>query len=223
MLSGALAAADLRYQVRHDHMLRDKPGELVIHDSGISYNEANKKDGGHGGQWDYRDIQQLRLDPAKVVVVTYKDRAWRFGIDQEYEFTLLPGQDVRPAHEFLKTRLDRRLTAALADGSVATLWEIPVKLTGGLRGSEGVLKVGPDHLVYETPRPGHSRTWRLHDIENVSSTDSYDLTITTYERAKLHYGSRRGFIFQLKEPLTEDRYNLLWRRIQRHQGLAFLE
>jgi hypothetical protein len=216
LCASPLLAQELRYQVRHDHMLRDKTGELVIDEKGVAYKEG---EGGHGGPWKYEDIQQLSVGGSKLVVVTYKDRAWRLGADQEYEFTILPGQDLRAAYELLRTRLDRRFVAALADATVGTLWEIPVKLTGTLRGSEGVLKVGPDHIVYETARRDHSRTWRMVDIENVSSTDPHELTIVTYERAKLHYGSRRGFTFQLKAPLSEERYNLLWRRIQRHSVL----
>jgi hypothetical protein len=207
--------AEFRYQVRHDHLFRDKAGEVTIDDSGISYGEGDKEGKGHRGRWEYQDLQQVLLAPDKLVIVTYKDRKWRLGIDQEYEFELLPNQNVTPAYDYLKSRLDRRFVAALADSADATLWEIPAKLTGALRGSEGILKVGPDSIVYQTDRKNHSRTWRLEDIANVSSSDPYELTLTTFERAKLHYGGRKSFVFQLKQPLSEERYNLLWRRLQR--------
>jgi hypothetical protein len=224
LLPALLSAAEFRYQVKHDHMFFDKAGEVLLDDTGVSYHEGSeprpqgsgdKEHNGHSGRWEYPDVRQLWLAPDKLVVVTYKDRKWRLGIDQEYEFQLLPAQDLRPAYDFLKKKLDRRLVAALPDPAAAVLWEIPVKLTGALTGSEGRLKVGSDHIVYETPRKNHSRTWRYEDVDNVSTSDPYELTVTTHERAKLHYGSRRSFVFRLKAPLTEDRYNLIWRRLQR--------
>jgi hypothetical protein len=44
------------------------------------------------------------------------------------------------------------------------------------------------------------------------------LTITTFERARLHYGDRKGFNFELKEPLTEERYNHVWLDIEKKNG-----
>ena len=48
---------------------------------------------------------------------------------------------------------------------------------------------------------GASRTWRYQDIENISSSGPFQLTITTFERAKTHYGDLKGFNFELKRPL----------------------
>jgi hypothetical protein len=213
-------AADLEYKVRHDHLLRDKAGMLVIDSAGIGYREAHKEDKGHHGYWKFEDIEQLTLAPGKIKVVTYQDRTWRLGIDREFEFTLDSGQEILPAYDLLKTKLDRRFTAMLADEKAEILWEIPVKLARAISGSEGVLKVGAGNIVYKSEHPGHSRTWRYQDIDNISLVDAYELTITTYERAKLDYGSRKTFHFQLKQPLGEERYSILWRRLQRQKGLT---
>jgi hypothetical protein len=48
------------------------------------------------------------------------------------------------------------------------------------------------------------------------------LTITTFERAKTHYGDLKGFNFELKRPLEEDRYNELWLSLNRSKGLKIL-
>jgi hypothetical protein len=211
----SLAAAELRYQVRHDHLLRDGSGTLVIDEKGVGYQETSKKQR-HHGRWDYQDIQQLYLAPERLTVVTYKDRKWLFGIDQEYEFRLLPGQSLKEVYELLKNRLDRRFVAALPDDQVAVIWELPVKLLGTLQGSEGVLRFGPSHIVYKTDKKDNSRTWRYQDIDNISTSDPYQLTLTSYERG------RKGFNFQLKQPLDEKRFNLLWRRLNQSKGLEFL-
>jgi hypothetical protein len=122
----------------------------------------------------------------------------------------------------LKDKLDRRFVAAVADPQPDVLWELPVKLLGTIQGSEGILQVGQDRIVYKTGRARQSRTWRLQDIENVSTSGRYQLTLTTYERARTQYGSMKGFNFQLKQPLDEKRFDALWRRVNQDKGLQFL-
>ena len=51
----------------------------------------------------------------------------------------------------------------------------------------------------------------------------FQLTITTFERAKTHYGDLKGFNFQLKRPLDEGRYNELWLSLNRSKGLKILD
>jgi hypothetical protein len=85
----------------------------------------------------------------------------------------------------LLTATEQRFVAELADTSVRPLWKIPVKHLG-----------------------------RLRDIDNISTSGPFELTLTTFERAVSNYGSRRDFHFQLKEPLEEHKYNELWTRIQ---------
>jgi hypothetical protein len=89
-------------------------------------------------------------------------------------------------------------------------------------GDEGVLQAGPEEIVYMSEKNGASRTWRYQDIENISSSGPFQLTITTFERAKTHYGDLKGFNFELKRPLEEDRYNELWLSLNRSKGLKIL-
>lgn len=89
-------------------------------------------------------------------------------------------------------------------------------------GDEGVLQGGPDAIVYKSADKAESRTWRYEDIENVSSAGPYQLSITTFERARLHYGNLKGFNFQLKQKLSEARYNDLWLQLNRTKGLNIL-
>lgn len=89
-----------------------------------------------------------------------------------------------------------------------------------LHGSERVLQVGAERIVYKTEKRGSSRTWRLEDIENMSTSGSYQLT--TYERAKTHYGSMKCFNSQLKQRLDENGFDLLWKRLNHTKGLQFL-
>ncbi len=219
LLSPAVVRGEIQFQVRHDHWRKYCSGSLVVTESGVSYQEENpkKKPGElHAWSWDFQDIQQLLIAPRMLKVLSYKDNKWKLGSDQEYEFTLDQG-DFEAAYSALKDRLDERLVAALA-AEIEPLWQLPVKHLKRFAGSEGVLLVGKDLVVYRSEKEGESRTWRLKDIENVSSAGPFQLTLTTYERARTHYGSLKGFDFQLKQALSEERYTALWRSLNRTKG-----
>lgn len=224
----------LQFEVRHERALKDHPGRVTLDERGVQYQQVltgkqqakvakgKKPPKLESARWEYRDIQQLWVSPEKLVIVTYKDRRWFLGVDKEFEFFLSKGKSFEAAYTLLKDKLDRRFVAAVADSQPGLLWELPVRLLGTIQGSEGVLQVGPDRIVYKTDRPRQSRTWRYQDIENLSTSDRYQLTLTTYERAKTHYGSMKGFNFQLKQPLDEKRFEMLWKRLNQDKGLQFL-
>jgi hypothetical protein len=221
-------AAELTYEVRHHRALKNHAGVLTINEKGVGYQQVlpegkrKKHTKLESVQFDYQDIQELWVSPDKLVLVTYKDRKWLLGVDKEFEFYLPKGKSFDAAYTMLKDKLDRRFVAAVADSQPGMLWEIPVKLLGTIQGSEGVLQVGPDRIVYKTDRPRQSRTWRYQDIENVSTSDRYQLTLTTYEHARMSYGSMKGFNFQLKQPLDEKRFEMLWKRLNQDKGIQFL-
>jgi hypothetical protein len=105
-------------------------------------------------------------------------------------------------------------------------WSLPVKHLGGINlklklrttSTEGTLAFGPDKITYSTAARDDSRTWRYSDIDSISSSGPFQLTITTFEQAKSHYLDRKGFNFQLKQSITEARYNELWLQIERKNG-----
>lgn len=203
------------YHVRHDHMRKGAPGTLTIDESGVSYREETKKKRKqpHEWTWSYQDVEQLELSPKRVRVLTYQDNKWKLGADREYTFEALGETDFSSAYALLKDRLDQRFVAELADGDVRPLWEIPVKHLGRITGSEGLLIIGENRIVYKTGRKLDARTWRYADIDNISASGPFNLTLTTFERAMSHYGNRKDFNFQLKEPLDEQKYNEIWKRI----------
>lgn len=233
-LSVAAWSQNLQFEVRHEGTLKDHPGRVTLDERGLQYMQIptgkqqstiarGKKLKLESERWEYQDIQQLWVSPERLVIVTYKDRKWFLGMDKEFEFHLAgEGQSFAAVYEFLKGKLDRRFIAALADPRIDATWEIPAKLLGTLQGSEGVLLIGTDWIVYKTEKKESSRTWRLEDIENVSTSGPFQLTLTSYERAKTHYGSMKGFNFQLKQKLDEKRFDLLWKRLSHNKGLEFL-
>ena len=219
-----LAAAEVRLDVVHDHLRKGRPGVITIGEQSVRFEEAPKKDkpSKHRWEWRYDDIQQLELAPDRLRVVTYRDNRWKLGADREYEFRPAAGESFERAYDTLKQNLDQRFVAALSGARDDALWEIPVKHLERFGGSHGTLVVGRESVTYRTDAKRESRTWRYGDIANVSSSGPFQLTITTYERAKLHYGSRKDFNFQLKQPLAQTRYDQLWRRLNQAKGLPVL-
>jgi hypothetical protein len=208
----AAHAQDLSFLVRHDHLHKGGEGGLNFTEEIVRW-EENKKPG-HSRSWRYAEIQRLELAPGHVRILTYEDVGWQFGRDREYRFDHLPPDLVARVHPFLAARLDQRYLAHLADPSVSPVWEVPAKLLLRRSGSNGKLKVATDHIVFDGGEHGESRTWKLSDVTNVNSSGPFELTLTTIE------GENR---VQLKAPLTEDRYQHLWRTISQFHGLKVFE
>ncbi len=208
--AAALPAAAFRYEARHDHLYKSGAGTLVIDDNGVSFTEHKKTS--HAWRWPWQDIQQLELSPKALRVLTYIDDKWKLGADRDYRFDLLGKETFAGAYAFLKDRLDQRFVAELPDADVKPLWDVPAKRLTRFGGTQGTLVVAADRIVWRG-RNGDSRTWRYADIDNLSTSGPFQLTLTTFERARLDYGNRKNFNFQLKQPLKEDRYDDLWRRV----------
>ena len=193
---------------------------MRITDSSLSFREAGKKKE-HAWEWKYEDIQELFLGAGSLRVRTYADDSWKLGRDREYEFDTLPEGIALAAHNVLRTRMEpRRFVAALPDPSIQPLWQVKAKLREGFGGSEGVVLVSQDMIVYKSEEPDAARSWHIDDIDNISSSGPFDLSITTFELDNSRYGDRREFRFQLKEPLSQSRYNALWLRLNQSRILS---
>jgi hypothetical protein len=212
MLCAAFASAGSPYDVRHHHLRHGGPGILRIDDGSISFEERGKE-AKHSRRWKYDDIQELTLGPDTLRIVTYEDNRWQLGRDRVYVFDRLPATLAAEWYPVFHARIDQRFVAALADETLIPEWQIPVKLAHGRAGSQGMVLVGAEGVVYKSSQAGESRTWRMRDLENVSSSGGFDLTITTHERE---------FRFQLKQELVEARYQELWRRVNLGRGLQIL-
>jgi len=208
----AAAAPPARYDVVHRHLRRGGAGVLTVDAAGISFTETGKG-ARHSRAWKFEDIQELRLGPDFVRIRTYEDNLRELGRDRVYQFDKTPPRLAADWYPVFRTRLDRRFVAALADPAAVPDWQLPAKLVRNPEGSHGVLLFAPDRIVYKTARPGQSRTWRLADIDNISTSGPFDLTLNTLERE---------FRFQLKQELPEARYQTLWMQLNRLHGLAVL-
>lgn len=144
-------------------------------------------------------------------MLTYKDSPRKLGADREYTFT---GKSFETALPLLQAQMKDRLIAAVGTTPTNTQWQLRVKHLSGLNaGTEGTLRFGESTLSYTTDAKRHSRTWNLSDIENISSSGPFELTLSTYERSKTHYNSYRAFHFQLKDRIDEGRLQQYWLRL----------
>jgi hypothetical protein len=199
----ATLASATQFAVRHQHLRKGCSGVMTVDENGVSFTGAKK----HAWTWKYEDIQQLRLAPESIYILTYKDSKLRLGKDREYNFTgKIPAEELYP---LLKDRMDQRFVAAVGQGIGLPSWSVPVKHLRPIIGSEGILSFAADAIVYSTPAKAESRTWRYADIESIGSSGPFQLTITTLEK---------GFNFQLKQPITEAKYNQLWLQIEKKNG-----
>jgi hypothetical protein len=212
ILSATLNAAAPVYDVEHRHVRHGGTGTLRVDESSISFQERGKE-AKHSRTWKYDDIQELTLGPDALRIVTYEDKRWELGRDRVYVFEKLPPNFAAEWYPVFSASLDARFVAALADEAFQPAWQLPVKLAHGRSGSQGLLLVGEDGAVYKSAEPGESRTWRMRDLENVSSSGAFDLTISTHERE---------FRFQLKHTLDDAHYQKLWLRVNRERGLRIL-
>jgi hypothetical protein len=205
ILAGAAWLSAAQFPVRHEHWRKACEGVLTVNEDGVAFAGPN----GHAFAWKFEDIEELRLAPGSIHILTYKDSRVRMGADEGYEFTGdIPAGEL---YRFLAARMDQRFVAELAPagGSSPAAQSIPAKLLGRVAGSEGTLAFGAESIVWATPAKNASRAWRYGDIDSISSAGRFDLTVNTRER---------DFHFQLKRPITEARYNELWLQIEKKNG-----
>ena len=202
ILAAALASA-AQFTVRHKHLNGGCSGAMTVDENGVAFTGAKK----HAWSWKYEDIQQLRLSPESIYILTYKDSKLRLGEDRAYTFTgKIPAEEL---YALLADRMDQRFVAAVGQALGLPTWSVPAKHLKPIAGSEGTLSFTAGAIVYSTPAKTESRTWRYSDIENIASSGPFQLTITTLEKP---------FNFQLKQPITEASYNDLWLQIEKKNG-----
>ena len=195
----ALQLGAAEFAMRHEHLRKGCDGTLTVDADGIRF--AGKK--GHEWAWKYEDIQQLTLLPGGLHILTYKDSKLRLGADLEFRFTgKLPADEL---YREWSEKLDQRFVAWQSFGREGH--RLPAKHLGTIVGSEGALIFAENAIAWESPR--ESRLWRYQDILNISSSGPFQLTITTFEKQ---------FDFQLKQTLSEARYNRIWLEIERKNG-----
>jgi len=210
-LSSTLQAQEVRFPVRHDRLLRDRTGELIFGETGIEYKTKAK---GDSRTWKYEDIQQLGLlSPKEITIVSYEDSKWKLGKDLFYRFTITTGEIAPTLWTQFQAKLKRPVVSALIPPGIAPKFTIPVKHLRGFSGTQGMLEIGDEYIIYKTAVPKDSRIWSYLNISSVGTTGPYQMRLTSMDRAENESGGERNFVFSLKERLAPEVYDFVWWKI----------
>lgn len=228
LLGTSLAAQETAapWAVTHERALwRDVQGTLSLGPEGFVFTRVEKKpEDSKPLLLRWNDIQQATLAERRLEIVTYHDVVWQLGRDRMFHFKLTAGDaSFAASAPVLRENLGERVVVALQADPLSlerkdVQWRIPAKRLGPLRGVEGVLIFTGDELLFNTSRAGESRIWPVATIATIAQTGPLSLNITAPERALSDQGGHRSFAFQLKQPLSADHYQALWRRIERAHG-----
>ncbi len=211
LVSSALQAQEVKFPVQHKRLLRDRTGELIFGETGIEFRTKDKK---NDRTWKYVDIQQLGLLSSKeITLLTYKDSGWKFDKDIFYRFKITSGEMTPALFTKLQAKLTRPLVSAIIPPDIAPKFKVPVKHFLGFKGTQGMLEIGDEYVVYRTETPKDSRVWRYQDISSIGTTGPYQLRLTSMDRSNNETGSERNFVFSLKERLTSEAYDFMWWKI----------
>jgi hypothetical protein len=221
LLVGAkLQAQEIRFPVRHGRLLKDRKGELIFGATGLEYRTAKK---GDARIWKYEDIQQLGLlSPKEITVLSYQDSKWKLGKDVFYRFEITSGEVTPALWTELQAKLKRPMVSALIPPGIAPKFTIPVKHLRGFGGTQGMLEIADEYVIYKTDTPKDSRIWRYQDISSIGTTGPFQLRLTAMDRAENETGTDRNFVFILKERLAPEAYDFVWWKINGPQISSYI-
>jgi hypothetical protein len=206
----AADGAEFSLSVKRGHLVGSSSGMLRITPTGIAYETPDVTD---ARRWTYSDIQQVRIrSPKHITVLTYEDQGWlKLGADRTFAFELRKGTVTPEIVGFILAHTDRPVvTGVLPLLSKTPQFRLLVKHARLGRGSDGVLLLYDDALVYRTERSTDTRYWRFTDLFAVLPLDRDRLEVLAYEGGA---GDLRPFTFQLKSELPDAFARALWARV----------
>ncbi|MBI4445567.1 MAG: hypothetical protein HY645_06605 [Acidobacteria bacterium] len=185
---------------------RNQKGILKITGTEIEYVRKERR-----LSWRLDDIQQLKLEPQKIEILTYEDQKWRFGKDRKFRFKVSEPFSAELS-EFLRSRISGVFVSALLPAQEErAAFLLPVKHQKFLSGSEGVLQILGDRIVFRSEDPEDSRSWLYREIQSFAITSDRELELVSEEKST--GGPTRTFRFQVKALIPEGVYDYLWVRI----------
>jgi hypothetical protein len=211
-LVGRAAAADpdISLAVKRSHLIGSSAGTLRFTPLGVEYATEAKAE---ARRWTYSDIKQLQIvSPKRISVLTYEDQGWvKFGADRRFDFEVREGSISAEIVAFILAHIDRPVvTAVLPPIAKSPMYRLLVNHERHGRGSDGVLLLFDDALVYGTERAEDTRYWRFADVFAVLPIDRDRLQVVTYEGGA---GDLRTFTFELKSEMPEAFRRALWSRV----------
>ena len=133
--------------------------------------------------------------------------------DRDFQFELTEGQLTKEVSDFVLSKVARPVSTTFVPASdEEPAYSIPVRHRRRLGGDEGVLKVYPTGVAYESAgEKDDSRYWRWSDIQGVGRSGKFRLSVSTYEPEL--GGPTKSFDFDLKEQAGDEVYDYMWDRV----------
>ena len=188
-------------RVKHTHMLGSCEGTLTFSAAGVRYDTKEK---GHSRTWSYPDVKFFEILSAKELQIhSYEDSGvLRLGQDRDYDFHVIEGEISNELYKLLVDRSPRAVVTHVIFSGTEIVQEIPVRHQHRIGGCEGTVTIAQDKIIYRTANKDDSRIWWLKDIESFASIDPFHLRVST---------AFETFNFDLKLPLEQTAYELLWK------------
>lgn len=212
--AAAVPVSGQSIEVRHDHdPWGSCEGVLTISADGIRYDTDEDE---HARAWDWVDIQGFdRKSATAFSILTYEDLVWHAGLDRNFDFDVIPGggELSEAAFATIAANLARPVTDRVPR-AIDAEYEVPAKHLHAFGGCEGVLRFGPDWIVYDTDHAEDRRSWNRHtQLVSVWSPNPYEIELRVIEEDRSEFDKEARFTFQLKERIDSDYYDSLRRAV----------
>jgi hypothetical protein len=190
----------LTFRVRHEHVIGGCEGTLTFSDEGIRYETKEKN---HSRKWSYPDVKYFEIvSDREVMFHSYESQGvTRLGRDRDYDFHLTEGALTDDLYQVLVQHSPRAVVTHVVFHGTEIVQEIPVRHRHHIGGCAGTLTIATDKIIYRAEQKEDSRIWRLEDIQSFASSDPFSLRLSS---------AFETFNFDLKLPLEQKSYDLLW-------------
>jgi len=192
----------VQFAVRHEHRWGSCEGILRVDSTGITYETPDEE---HARTWPFRDIRQAEFRSSKKLELR------TYGKPETWKFELLEGEWSPEAYALFSGNVERVVTSRVLFPAGAFVHELPVRHRHRHGGCEGVLRIGPGEIVYDTGHPEDRRIWRMRDLRSFGSSGAYNLRLTTEQET---------FNFDLKQALEREVYDYLWAHVYERPAIS---
>ena len=193
----------ITFNVRHEHTIGGCEGTLTFSADSVQYETKEEK---HGRKWTYPDVKFFEIvSDHEIEIHSYENQGHtRLGRDRDFDFRVLSGAISDELYEMLIEKSPRAVVTHIVFHGTDIVQEIPVRHRHRIGGCQGTLTIAADKIIYRTDQQGDSRIWRLEDVRSFASSDPFSLRLSsTFET----------FTFDLKLPLEQKSYDLLWKAV----------
>lgn len=203
-LTGSASSARWQSAAKLHRGLGKTSGTLIIDGAGLEF----RPDKGSSIRWAFVDIQTLYVLPRRITVTGYEKRGRLRPGTKQFRFDLATDLPPAVAAE-LANSVGRPVRNGDPQPEASSIATLPVHHRTGFGGtkSNGILRFREDGIDYVTKSNKDSRSWRWTDIQTLTSSDPFHLTV---------FGYLETYSFDLKQPLQQRIYDRLTGEVYRH-------